>query len=95
MGTTTVIINIPAIANAGLNQLLCSDSQAQLNGLVSGGSITGIWSTLGSGFFSPHADNLDSRYTLSNSDTAAGKVNLILTSTNNGACPVHLKILLS
>jgi gliding motility-associated-like protein len=87
-GNTTVVINQHAIANAGNNQTVCiTSSSITLNGVVTGGSNSGIWSTNGGGSFSPSNGNLISNYNPTNSDKAAGSVLLTLTSTNNGACP--------
>ncbi|MBI4945378.1 MAG: gliding motility-associated C-terminal domain-containing protein [Bacteroidetes bacterium] len=75
------------LVNAGSDILVCQgDTSAQLNGTVSGGASTGQWSTLGSGTFSPNNSTLNAIYVLSNADTAAGGVTLVLTSTNNGNC---------
>ena len=87
IATTNVIINIPAISNAGSNQTVCANNAVvTLNGLVSGGSVTGNWTTSGTGTFSPSSTTLNATYTPSNADTTSGSVTLTLTSTNNGAC---------
>ncbi len=87
IATTNVIVNIPAISNAGSNQIVCANNAVvTLNGLVSGGSVTGIWTTSGAGTFSPSPTTLNATYSPSNADTASGSVTLTLTSTNNGAC---------
>lgn len=73
--------------NAGPDQYVCKAAgQTQLNGVVSGGTNTGVWSTTGTGTFSPNPNILNSFYVFSPSDTAQGFVYLILTSTNNGKC---------
>ncbi len=72
-----------AVVNAGNNQALCAPANIQLGGSVSGGTSSGIWSTLGSGTFSPNATSLNATYVLSSSDITNGNVTLILTSTNN------------
>ncbi len=87
--TDTMVITFTPrpIVNAGADIYICKGVLvAGLNGSVSGGSSTGQWSTLGSGSFSPNNTTLNANYLLSNADTAAGKVTLILTSTNNGSC---------
>jgi gliding motility-associated-like protein len=87
--TDQVIITFTSsiVANAGVDQQVCkSGGNAQLQGIVSNGSSSGIWSTLGSGTFSPADSALNALYVFSAADTSAGKVTLILTSTHNGMC---------
>ena len=85
---TTVIIDQPAIANAGNNQLVCSLNQfVNLTGNLSGGGSSAQWTSSGSGTFSPGNSSLNTSYYPSASDKSAGSVTLNLTSTNNGACP--------
>ncbi|HEY6160048.1 MAG TPA: PKD domain-containing protein, partial [Bacteroidia bacterium] len=73
--------------NAGPDQIICSGTMsANLNGTVAGGATTGVWSTLGSGTFSPNNTTLNATYNLSAADTTAGTVTLLLTSTNNMNC---------
>jgi gliding motility-associated-like protein len=75
------------VVNAGTDIPVCLGSvTAVLNGTVSGGATTGQWSTLGTGIFSPNNTTLNATYNLSNADTAAGGVFLVLTSTNFGNC---------
>lgn len=87
--TDSMIITItPAPkVDAGPDIYICQGSTtASLNGSVTGGATTGVWTTLGSGTFSPNNTALNGTYNLSNADTTAGIVTLILTSTNNGNC---------
>jgi large repetitive protein len=82
-----VTITAPIIVNAGNNQTVCSSvTSVSLNGIVSGGTTTGNWTTIGDGSISPSADSLNIVYTFGTADTTAGSVTLILTSTNNGLC---------
>ena len=75
------------IVNAGVNQTVCiTAASTQLFGYISGGSSTGQWSTLGSGTFAPNNSDLNANYIFSSADSAAGIVQIILTSTNNGNC---------
>ncbi len=77
------------VVNAGPDQSVCiSATFTQMQGSVANGSTTGIWSTLGSGIFTPNDSALNAVYTFSTADTTAGSITLILTSTNNGVCPV-------
>ncbi|MEZ4757858.1 MAG: gliding motility-associated C-terminal domain-containing protein [Flavobacteriales bacterium] len=69
--------------NAGPDVTLCADQQVPLAGTVTGGSTTGIWTTNGSGTFSPNATSLNATYEPSLGDIALGTVTLTLTSTGN------------
>ena len=71
------------ITNAGPNQTICGNTTATLNGSVTGGATTGIWTTSGTGTFSPNATTLNAIYTPSSLDTTAGTVTLTLTSTSS------------
>jgi len=84
-GTTTAVVDVPAIVNAGFNQTVCANKDSvQLSGTSS--TLAGVWSTSGSGSFSPNTTTLNAIYIPSNADTLAGSVTLTLTSSNNGAC---------
>ncbi|MDQ3110906.1 MAG: gliding motility-associated C-terminal domain-containing protein [Bacteroidota bacterium] len=77
------------VVSAGPDQSVCiSATYTQMQGIVANGSTTGMWSTLGSGTFNPNDSALNALYTFSTADTTAGSITLILTSTNNGVCPV-------
>jgi len=78
----------PGVAvDAGQNQLVCSTSLFTiLQGNVSSGSTTGVWTTMGTGTFAPDSANLGAEYHFSAGDITAGSVRLVLTSTNNGTC---------
>ncbi|MCT4579873.1 MAG: PKD domain-containing protein [Flavobacteriales bacterium] len=81
--TITTGINV----NAGVDQTVCSTSSfTVLQGVVSNGSTTGVWSTLGSGTFTPSTTSLTTEYHFGAGDLVNGSVDLVLTSTNNGSC---------
>lgn len=85
--TLLLYVNPAPIVNASADQTVCANNaNVNLNGSVSGGSSTGIWSTLGSGTFAPGPTTLNAVYIPSSADTAAGSVTLVLTSTDNGSC---------
>jgi gliding motility-associated-like protein len=87
--TVTHFLSPGILVNAGPNQSVCeSSSFTQMLGSVANGTTTGQWSTLGSGTFMPNDSSMNALYMFSQADTAAGAVILVLTSTNNGACPV-------
>ncbi len=78
------------VVSAGPDQSVCiSATFTQMQGIVANGSTTGVWSTLGSGVFTPNDSALNALYTFSTADTTAGSITLVLTSTNNGVCPVE------
>jgi gliding motility-associated-like protein len=85
----SLIVNISTgvVVNAGSDQIVCSTSAyTSLQGQVSNGSTTGVWSTLGSGTFAPNSATLSVDYSFSPADVSSGSTQLILTSTNNGSC---------
>ena len=71
----------------GPDREVCSElSQVQLFASVSNGTTTGVWSSSGSGSFSPSAEALNAVYQFTQDDVDAGSVTITLTSTNNGIC---------
>lgn len=89
--TDSVKIGIRTIASvvAGPSQSICSvQSSVPLNGNVSGGTNTGIWTSSGAGNFNPGPAVLNGSYVVNNpTDISTGYVQFTLTSTNNGPCP--------
>jgi len=82
-----LIITPTPVVNAGLNISICNGTMSTpLNGSVSGGSTTGLWTTLGTGTFTPNDSTLNATYNLSVADSTAGSVTLVLTSTHGGSC---------
>ncbi|MBA4241370.1 MAG: hypothetical protein C0448_11630, partial [Sphingobacteriaceae bacterium] len=78
------------LVNASVDQIVCgNNSTVTLNGTVTGGSSTGIWTSVGSGTFTPNNTTLNGTYIPSSADTAAGTVKLVLTSTSNGICALE------
>jgi len=85
----TIILTVePApIVSASADQSVCENApNTSLNGSVTGGASTGIWSTLGVGNFNPNNTTLNAVYEPSATDISAGSVKLVLTSTNFGSC---------
>jgi hypothetical protein len=73
-------INRIAIADAGVDQTVCSSNDTiSIVGNVSGSVTKGSWRTLGTGTFT-NSSSLTTNYILSPNDKAAGSVKLILTS---------------
>lgn len=79
--------NAPLV-NAGSNATVCANNAViNLSGLVNGGTTNGLWTTNGSGVFTPNDTTLiGSTYSPSNTDTTQGIVIIKLTSLNNGLC---------
>jgi hypothetical protein len=81
---TKIEIDQPAVVNAGNDQVVCANNAVvQLNGSVSGGTNTGIWTSNGTGRFGTRTSSLTNSYIPSSQDTANGTVTLVLSSTNN------------
>ncbi len=72
--------------DAGANQIICTnDAQIQLNGSITGGATTGVWSG-GTGSFSPSNTALNAVYTPTPAEISSGNIALTLTATNFGNC---------
>ncbi len=85
--TVEILIGPAPSVNAGGDQTICSSGiSTQLQGVVTGGTTEGVWTSLGSGTFSPNDSTLNAEYIFSSADTTAGFVQLVLTSVNNGSC---------
>ena len=73
--------------DAGMDLIICNNqSSVDLSGSVVGGASTGIWTSTGTGTFSPDNESLLANYNISQQDSIDGSFMLILTSTNNGDC---------
>ncbi len=85
--TITITFGNTTFAYAGTDKNICADNlTVGINGFVSGGTTTGIWTTSGSGYFTPSATDLNTFYVCSASDSINGTLDLYLTTTNNGGC---------
>ena len=76
------------LADAGNDQTVCANNNVvQLNGQISGAATSGVWSSAGSGTFSPANTILNAQYIPSDEDVIAGSVVLTLSanSCNNAA----------
>jgi gliding motility-associated-like protein len=84
-----VAVDEPPVANAGPDQVVCIKApETMLDGTITGGTSTGVWSTAGTGTFVPSANTLNAHYIPSAADTAAGSVKLTLTSTSKDNCTI-------
>ncbi len=78
--------NIPVV-NATVPSFICASSTSiALTSTVTGGASTGIWSTNGTGGFSPNDTLLNTSYLLSPSDYTLSALTFTLNSTHNGLC---------
>ncbi|MBK8924324.1 MAG: gliding motility-associated C-terminal domain-containing protein [Crocinitomicaceae bacterium] len=85
--TVVIYFTEPPVVFAGPDIVTCaSEPDVPVAGSVTGASSTGIWTTSGSGSFSPSETDLSSTYTMSSSDTTLSSLTLVLTSTGNGGC---------
>ena len=83
----TITVTPSPVVDAGADVITCSNQlQVPLIGTVQGGATTGLWSSSGTGTFSPSAVTLNATYIASSLDSLSGTVDLTLTSTNNGLC---------
>ncbi|PIX34969.1 MAG: hypothetical protein COZ59_07110, partial [Bacteroidetes bacterium CG_4_8_14_3_um_filter_31_14] len=81
-----VTITSQPIVNAGNNLFVCNDNNVNLNGAITNGNGTGVWTTNGNGTFSPNDSSLTVTYIPGSNDTIIGTIVITLTSTNNGNC---------
>ena len=90
--SVTVGFAIPPTANAGNDQTVCANNaNIILNGQFNNAA-GAIWSTSGTGTFSPSNTNLNATYIPGVSDKTNGAVKLTLTTTGNGPCPAATDI---
>jgi gliding motility-associated-like protein len=85
----TVLISLtnPPLVNIGADISVCANNPTiAISGSVTLGSSTGVWSSSGSGLFTPSTNSLNATYQLSPADLSQGSVTIKLTSTNNGNC---------
>ncbi|MGV6861167.1 MAG: PKD domain-containing protein [Putridiphycobacter sp.] len=78
------------LVNASVDQIVCENNAVvQLNGSVSGGASTGLWSKSGTGSFVSSNTDLAANYIPSNTDITNGSVTLVLESTSMGSCQLE------
>lgn len=93
--TVRITLHTLPVVKAGSDKGICNtQSLVPLNGQVAGYTNSGIWSTTGAGSFVPSPTLMNSTYLLAPSDFVNGKIEFVLTSTNNGVCPAILDTLL-
>lgn len=80
-------INPPVVTTSGDVSVCANNPTVAITGTVGVGTFsTGVWSTTGSGLFSPSTTSLNTVYQLSPADIAQGNLVIRLTSTNNLNC---------
>lgn len=83
----TLTFTNPPTVNAGADINVCTNSPTvNLSGTVSGPTTSGLWTTLGSGAFSPNDTLMSTTYILSPNDLTLSSLVITLTSQNNGNC---------
>jgi gliding motility-associated-like protein len=82
--TTIVTFTSTPVAVITSGNSACQSNPVNINSISTTGD--GIWTTTGTGTFSPSDTVLSGIYMPSPADDAAGGVTLIFTSTNNGGC---------
>jgi gliding motility-associated-like protein len=93
-GSVNVAVDDPPIATAGANQTICTNAQAvNLNGIISGGTTTGVWASSGTGTFLPAINFLNAQYIPSDEDKTSGSVVLTLRSTSKDDCNIAISSL--
>ena len=84
--TMLLVIAKSPLVNAGLDNVFCDNQLIPLNGTVLGLTTTGVWSTFGTGIFTPDDSLLTTYYQPSPLDIVNGFVKILLTSTFNKGC---------
>ena len=82
-----VIFIDPPFVSAGSDLSTCDNEAIILNGVITGFSTNGTWTTMGTGSFIGSSQSLNTTYQPSAADIANGSVTLILTSESVFGCP--------
>lgn len=91
VSSVNVAVDDPPTANAGADQTVCTNiASVNLNGQISGGTTTGVWSSSGTGTFSPASNVLNAQYVPSGTDKISGNVKLTLISTSKDDCNIAM-----
>lgn len=93
LDTLAIFFNKQPVPFAGLDTTICaSQSVFDLDGFITNGG-SGVWATTGSGTFSPDMNTIDATYTPSSLDTAAGTINITLTTVAANLCGSQVDIM--
>ncbi len=82
------VLAAPVVA-VNSNTSVCENAPVALTGTVTGYTNSGIWSSTGTGAFTPTNTALGGQYLPSSGDVSNGTVTLTLLSTNNQGCPAQ------
>jgi gliding motility-associated-like protein len=82
------VLAAPVVA-VNSNTSVCENAPVALTGTVTGYTNSGIWSSTGTGAFTPTNTALGGQYFPSSGDVSNGTVTLTLLSTNNQGCPAQ------
>ncbi|MGZ4094330.1 MAG: T9SS type B sorting domain-containing protein, partial [Bacteroidia bacterium] len=83
-----ITINQPATSNASADQIICFGDSVNLAGVIGGSAASAVWTTGGTGIFSPDSATMAASYFPTSADSAAGSVTLTLTTNDPaGVCP--------
>ncbi len=77
----TLYINQASVVDAGSDQVICEGNIVNLNGSMSGGASTVLWTSSGNGSFTSNT-SINATYTPSVTDIQNGNVNLIITAND-------------
>lgn len=83
------VLKAPVVSVNPNNSAVCNNAPVALTGTVSGYTNSGIWSSTGTGAFSPTNTALGALYYPSPGDVSNGNVVITLSSTNNQGCPAR------
>lgn len=89
MDTLKIAVLAAPVVAVNSNTSVCANAPVALTGTVTGYTTSGIWSSTGTGAFSPTNTALGGQYFPSNGDVSNGTVTLTLLSTNNQGCPAQ------
>ncbi len=87
--TIDITLTPAPTVDAGTDETVCADTEDYALNADITVSTGGIWTTTGTGSFSPSPAQVDPTYTPSSDDTLAGSVEFIFTTTGNGNCKTY------
>ena len=76
----------PVAVTVGPDQTICGGNTINLSGAITGGAISGTWTSDGTGSFD-NANALNPVFTPDASYASGGTITFTLTTDPNGACP--------
>jgi gliding motility-associated-like protein len=86
-----LVVNDAATVSAGVDQIICETDLVTLSGVIGGGATSATWASTGTGTFDDNT-NLNTTYTPSAADIAAGNVALtLITDDPDGPGPCSVQ----